>query len=233
MEIKDLNIDEIITTAENPNVMDEKKFNQLYKVIEKEGFDQPIKVWWNEEIKKYEVVKGNHRYQVIKILGNKTIPAVIGTYENRDEMLKDLVRDNIVKGKLDPIKFTQLFDKVSKDGSKDALKEVMGFTDEAEFTRVYKEVKDSLPEDLKKKLEKSKDQIKTIDDLSYVLNKMFAEYGDTLPIGFIVFNFGKETHFWVKMDKELKDRMTALTDKCKEENIDISIKLNEILKTNE
>ena len=101
MEIKKIKIEELLPTEENPNKMPDNKFNSLVKAVEEIGYDQPCKVWWNEEKKKYEIVKGNHRYWALKLLGYTEIDCVIGQYKDREQMLKDMVRDNIVKGELD------------------------------------------------------------------------------------------------------------------------------------
>lgn len=223
MDIKKISINELLPLEENPNEMKDKKFNSLVKTIEEIGYDQPIKVFWNEEKKKYEIIKGNHRFWAMKLLGEKEIDCVIGNYENRDEALRDCVRDNIVKGQLDPFKFTKIIDSLSDKYGDEAVKEMFSFIDEAEMKKLYKEVKESLPEDLKKKLDEAKDDIKTIDDLSIVLNKIFAEHGDMLKFNFMVFDYmsgGKICY--IRASKENWKTIEEMVQYCKDNKKDIN-----------
>ena len=63
---------------------------------------------------------------------------------------------------------------------------------------------------------KAKGEIKTVDQLSNILNEMFAKYGDDLKYGFMVFEFGGKTHYWIKMNNKLKKKMQGLADECRE-----------------
>lgn len=227
MELQKLKLDDLLPTEENPNVMKDRKFNVLVKTIEEVGFDQPLKIWWNEEKQKYEIVKGNHRYWALKTLGWTEVDCVVGTYANRDEMLKDLVKDNVVRGEMDPLKFAQLYDKVSAKYGKEITREMFGFLDQKEFERLYKEVKAALPEELREKLEEAREEIKTIDDLSIVLNRIFTQYGDTLQYNFMTFDYlrGGEI-IYIRANKENWQKIEEITQYCKDNKLDI----NEVIK---
>lgn len=222
MKIVKLKLSELSPVLENPNKMKDGKFNSLVKTIEDIGYDQPMKVWWNESMKKYEIVKGNHRYWALRTLNIDEEDCVIGEYENRDEMLKDLVRDNVVKGQLDPVRFTDLFNKLSEKYQKEELKTMLGFADEAEFQRLYKEIRAKLPEEMQKKLDAARKEIKTIDDLSVVLNRIFFEHKDDLAYGFMVFSYSGKQVYWIDMDKELKKLMDEIAEKCRADNLPMS-----------
>jgi ParB-like chromosome segregation protein Spo0J len=230
MEIVKIKMKDLLPTEENPNVMSENKFNALVRAIEELGYDQPIKVWFNPERQKYEIVKGNHRYWALKILGLKDedeVECVLGNYKNRDEMLKDMVRDNVVRGEIDPVKFTQLYDKISAKYGKDVTREMFSFIEEAELKRLYKEIKKELPEELKKKLEEAKEEIKTIDDLSIVLNKIFSQYGDTLKWNFMIFDYLKGGKcIYIRASKENWKKIEEIADYCTKNQKDI----NEVIK---
>jgi len=79
--------------------------------------------------------------------------------------------------------------------------------------KFYREIKASLPDELAKKLDKVKDQIKTIDDLSIVLNRLYNEYGDTLEYGFMIIGYGGKDSLWVRADKQLWDVIKPLSEK--------------------
>lgn len=227
MEIIKIKIEDLLPTEENPNVMPDNKFNILVKTIEEVGFDQPLKVWWNEEKKKYEIVKGNHRYWALKILNKTEIECVVGQYKTREEMLKDMVQDNIVKGKLDPLKFTKLYETISQKYGKDVTREMFGFLEESEMKRLYKEMKEALPEELRAKLEEAKDEIKTIDDLSIVLNRIFTDYGDTLTFNFMVFDYMKGGEIlYIKASEANWNKIKEISKYCLDNKKDI----NEVIK---
>jgi ParB-like chromosome segregation protein Spo0J len=223
LKIIKLKIEELLPMAENPNKMSDAKFNTLVKTMEEIGYDQPIKVWWNEEVKKYEIIKGNHRYWGLKTLGETEIDCVIGEYANRDEALRDLVRDNIVKGEIDPVKFTEMYNKLSEKYGEDATKGMFDFIDENEMKRLIKEIKKELPEDLQKKLEEAKEEIKTIDDLSLVLNRIFTEHGDTLPFNLMVFDYLKGGEvFYVRANKENWKQLMEIKQYCVDNKKDVN-----------
>jgi len=227
MELKKIKIDDLLPTEENPNVMKDNKFNSLVKAIEEVGYDQPIKVWWNEEKKKYEIVKGNHRYWALKLKGEIEIDCIIGEYPNRDLMLKDMVRDNTVKGELDPVKFTELYQKIADKYGQDITKEMFAFLEENEIKRLIKQVKKELPDDLKQKLEEAKEEIKSIDDLSFILNKLFNEYGDTLQFNFMIFKYSKwEESCYIKANKDNWKKIKEIAQYCKDNKKNI----NEVIK---
>lgn len=43
------------------------------------------------------------------------------------------------------------------------------------------DTRESLPPEMRKEFDKAKEEIKTVDDLSLVLNRLFTKYGSTLP----------------------------------------------------
>ena len=51
-------------------------FQKLFEDIEKNGLREPIKVHSNRD-GTFRILDGNHRFQVYKILGFKTIPCLI------------------------------------------------------------------------------------------------------------------------------------------------------------
>lgn len=226
IKIKKIKMKELIPTKENPNKMRDKDFNTLTKTIQELGYDQPMKVWFNKEKNKYEISKGNHRYWALKVAGfddNDKVECVVGEYKNRDEMLKDLVKDNIVRGKLSPEKFTKLWDKLSQKYGKDMTRQMFDFIDEEQLDKLIKSVRTGLPDEMKEKLDEAKDEIQTIDDLSYVLNRIFAEHGDTLDYNFMVFDYlsGGEI-VYIKASKENWKKIEEITKYCRDNKVDIN-----------
>lgn len=225
-----IEIGKIKELPENPNVMDGEKFDELVKKIEKRGFDQEIKVFWNEEKKIYEVIKGNHRLQAAIYLKYEKVPCAIGNYANRDEALADAFSDNIVKGNIDPERFTNTYKKMKDKYGTDKFLKMMGLNRESEIDKFLKTVKKTLPKEMRGELDKAAKDAKTVEDLSLILNRLFNEYGDTVKYNFMYFTYGGEVQLVVRMDKNVKDIVSKVTDKCKEQQKNINDVVGEVFK---
>lgn len=228
-EIKILNfisipIDKIIESEENPNEMSDSQFNELVRRITEVGFKEPISVIPFED--KYKLVAGHHRVKAAKFLGMVDIPAYIFSDWDDDKRKAELIRDNVIRGKMNPLKFSKLFDQLSVKYSKEIAQMMVGLSDEDSFKRYYKEVRAALPPDIRKKLDENKDKIKTIDDLSMVLNEIFTTHGDDLTFNFMVFSYGKSEHVYIKTNKEQWKMVQACVDTARTLKRDI----NDIIK---
>jgi ParB/RepB/Spo0J family partition protein len=224
---KSIDIDKLHAQDYNPNEMSDKQFNRLVQSIEEDGFEEPLVVAVIEGTDEYELISGHHRLRAARILGYKKLPCMVHPPLAEHRLKAKVVKANILHGKLDPMKFTAMVNDLMDNGGYDdaAIQEMMGFTDEAEFERYYQEVKQGLSPELQKELEKSKKEIKTIEDLSKVLNKLFQDHGETVEQNYIVFSFGGTRHIWVRSSDKLWKIMVAMTKQAEEEERDI----NEIL----
>jgi hypothetical protein len=242
MNIQDLSIEILDECPWNPNEMDDLSFNRLYDELNENGFIDPIQVVPIDN-GRFQVLGGNHRFKAAKLLGInderfKKIPCVVLSEEKwKDEDLRKFVnlRLNVLRGKLNPTKFVDLYkDMVQKYGD-DALQELMGFTSTDAWDKLVGSVRDALaktglPEDLVDKFDdKTKKEIKTVDGLAGILKGLFTEYGNTLPFGFMVFTFGGQDNIYVKLDEELKDKMWQIKERCYESKVDVADVLNEII----
>lgn len=233
MEFKELSIDEIEPNEWNPNEMDEVAFQRLIKEIKEVGFINPIQVVPVGD--KYRIIGGEHRYRAALILGMEKIPAII--LEDKkfsdEELQKFLtVRLNMLRGKLNPMKFMELYDEFAKKYGEDKVQELMAITDK----EVWKKITKDLKKDLKKagvpkeEIEKLDElDIEDIDKLGNILQDLFIKYGDTLKYSFMVFDFGGQKHVYIKLNKEAKQKLYALMDFCKDNQLNINAVLNYIL----
>jgi 5,10-methylenetetrahydrofolate reductase len=98
------------------------------------------------------------------------------------------VKDNLISGKLNPEKFASLYDRMARKYDAEVLQRLMGFTSTDAFQKLYGTVKSSLPKELQDALDDVKDEIKTVDDLSLVLNRLFRDHGETLDSNMMVFS---------------------------------------------
>jgi hypothetical protein len=230
---QELPIEEVYTNEWNPNEQKDEIFNKLVENIQEIGMVEPIMVGLkpkeDDPQKKYIVISGAHRLEACKVLGYETIPAYVKEDFDEDMEKFQTVRMNVLKGAMNPVKFTELFNELEEKYTEDIVKDMMGFVDEVAFENVYMDVKENLPSDMQKEMDESKDEIQDVDDLSKILNKMFSKHGDTLDQNFMVFTYGGKTHHWIKMDKELKDRMSEIEDYCSSNDIDINEELKKVV----
>jgi len=213
----------------NPNKMPDKKFNKLVERIAEQGFKDPISVVPLED-GRYRIIEGEHRWRAGKYLDMSQVPVFIHTDWDDDKQKFEIVKSNILKGEIDVEKFTKLVNGLNDKYENDILSDMMGFTDEAEFGKFYEKVRSGLPDELKDKLDAVKDEIKTIDDLSNILNRLFREYGSTLEQGFMMFDYGGKDNIWIKCNDHLWKKVVEIKNKCTAESKDINDTFIEYLK---
>jgi ParB-like chromosome segregation protein Spo0J len=219
----------LVKNAKNPNEQDERTFNALCRSIQDEGWVEPMATVVPNPDGTYAIVGGHHRYDAALVLGIEEGPCWVLDPEKFDQDRQNwaMVKVNIVKGKLNPAKFTALYNEMVKQYDEEVLQALMGFTDEDAFKALYKDVKRALPPALQDALAKQKDEIKTIDDLSLVLNRLFQEYGDTLDANYMVFSWAGKEVFWVRADDELWKQITQIADRARVRKMPVDEMLKE------
>jgi len=201
-------IDRIKANQWNPNEMSVEQFNMLSDNVDKVKFLQPILVVplprEEGELQMFRIVDGEHRFETMRINDEALIPCIVADPEIFDEATqrKQTVRMNMIKGKVNVKKLATLVDDLIENfgQERDEIAYELGFPDSDIFQRLLDQARESLPnEDMKQEFDKARKEIKTVDDLSIVLNRLFTEYGDTLPANFMVLDFGGKQHLWVRM----------------------------------
>lgn len=205
-EYRSIEIDKIEPNSWNINKMDDEEFNRLSKEIQEVGFITPIEVVQIDgDTEKYRIIGGEHRWSVAKVLGFKEIDCTVLTDKKwKDEDLQKFVsiRLNIIKGKIDPERFIVLYEEMEKKYGSDSLKDLMGFTDDSAWGKLTSGIKDALkgsglPEAVIDRFDEEIKELKTIDGLSSILNKIFNEHGDTIKYNFLSFSFGSKEGLFV------------------------------------
>lgn len=226
-KIEVIPMDKVRENDWNPNVMTDAEFDRLAEEIEEVGFIDPIQVVPMDD-GTYQIIGGEHRYRALKVLGYEDLQCVILDDEKwKDEDLKKFVtmRLNVIRGKIDSKKFMNLYNDLSKKHKDEALKTMMGFTSDDTWKAVTKEAKKALkktgaPKEVVKQFEDVTKEIKSIDNLSEILHKIFKKYGNTLQYNFMWFTFGDKEHLYVKCGKELWNIVKGLMDKVHQEEAD-------------
>ena len=211
-DVKIVPIEDVVPNDWNPNVQDSKVFDALVENISEVGMDEPLLVRKTED-SMYQVIDGEHRYEACKVLGFNEVPVIIAKDFDDDMARFQTVRRSVLRGKLDPVKFTKLFNDMADKYGEELTKQMMQFVDEKAFGQLYIDVRKNLPKDMQDELDKKKveSEIKTVDDLSRILNELFSKYGDTLKQNFMVFTHGGKTHLWVVMSDKLKKVLMDFT----------------------
>lgn len=224
LQVMDIPDELLIDHEDNPNEQDDTTFDRLCQQIREDGFDEPLTVVPSlREPGKYLIFSGHHRRKAGKVIGMASFPAVVKEGWDEDKVAMELVSRNVMRGRLNPEKFTKLVEKLRTRGYDQALIQAqMGFTKTDEFEKLYKQVSDALPPAARKKLASVKENIKSVDGLSSAINHIFTEHGSDLKHGFIVFDFGGKQHHYVPTDKELHLLMEKLEQRCRDENLNIS-----------
>lgn len=221
--LADLAVADLMKNAANPNEQDERMFNATVESIQEEGWIQPCCTVVRVD-DAWEIVSGHHRYDAAVVLGHEQVPCWVLDPEKFDKDRRDwvMVKANVIAGQLNPAKFTALYERMVQTYGGEVLQALMGFTDDDAFRKVYQDVRKSLPPELAKALDATKDEIKTIDDLSLVLNRLFREHGETLPSNMMVFSWAGKDVLWVRCSDDLWKVVTEMAKRTAENKMDMS-----------
>ena len=96
----ELSIDLIVANTKQPRKnFNDNSINELVQSIKKYGILQPIIVRKIKDSDKYEIIAGERRYRSAKIVGLKTIPAIIMNFDDKDSfslsIIENIQRENL------------------------------------------------------------------------------------------------------------------------------------------
>jgi ParB/RepB/Spo0J family partition protein len=211
--------DQLEGNPNNPNEMSDQEFNLLCDNIEKMGLTDPILVRPLPS-GKYRIVGGHHRWEVAKLLGFKDVPCTVVTDPafDEDQEAFQLVRMNTIRGHLSPQKFIQMYQSLAPKYADEVMQESFGFASEEEFQKLLVSVKKTLPKELQTDFTKAATELKTIDDLSKLLNRLFMAYGNTLPFGYMLMDFGGKDSVWLRMEAKTRKDLLQVCKTCVMQN---------------
>ena len=172
-------IELIVPNEWNPNELSDAMFNRLVSDMEELGFLQPLLLTPLED-GKFRIVDGEHRYEGAKLLDHTEVPAVILAGEfAKDETKQKLqtMRMNMIRGVVDKRKLMALVTDLATRMPIEEVAEGMAFDDIDGLRALIDDTRASLPPEMRKEFDKAKEEIKTVDDLSLLLNRLFTKYG--------------------------------------------------------
>jgi len=170
---------------------------------------------------KFKIVGGHHRYDGAAYLGFETVPITVIMSKDFDVQQEkfQLVRMNMIRGKLDANAFYKIYSQLSAEYSDEILQDAFGFSEEAEFKRLIAQTSKMLPDkNLQQKFVEAAAEIKTIDGLSKLLNEMFTKYGDTLPYGYMVFDHAGQRSMWLRIEGNTMKALDLIGTMCIDKN---------------
>jgi hypothetical protein len=219
---KDVKVSLIDKAANNPNKMGSVEFNLLVDNLSKTGITDPILVRSNpKKPGRFTVVGGHHRLDGAQFLGFEEVPCTIITDPAFDEEAAtfQMVRMNMIRGRMDPEKFFKLYEEMASKYSDQILQDAFGFADEAEFRKMVEQAAKSLPDpQMQKAFKEAAKEVKTIDGLATLLNQMFTKYGDSMPYGFMVFDYGSQRNVWVQTSLKTMQAFDLIGELCREQS---------------
>lgn len=230
-----IDVDLIDNADYNPQEQSKIVFNRLVKSIKDKGFSGTVKVAPNPKKEgRYIAISGNHSLDAAKVLDLKKLPCNVFDDWDEDKQKAENVSWNIIRGKFNPEKLAKLYDDLSRKYGDELTQQMMSLeVDNSIVKNIMKQIRREIPPEMQKQLDNAKGEIKTVDQLSAILNEMFAKYGDDLQYGFMVFEFGGKSHYWIKMDKKLKKKIQAFADECRETHGSLSDRLSAAIAGND
>lgn len=201
-EIVMVRLDKIKPNDWNPNEMENEEFDFLVENFEEVGFVQPVLIaplTDDPDGFEYSIIDGEHRFLAMEFLEEPELPCIIRDLDVDAQMFQT-VRMNKIKGTMNQKKIMGMVEHLMETRSIEEVAAGLAYSDVSELEGMIASARESLPDnDMKKEFDRAKEAIRTVDDLTNVLNRLFTKYGDTLPAHFMVLDFGGKEHIWVKM----------------------------------
>lgn len=209
----------------NPNKMNEREFNLLIDNLSQTGLTDAILVRPSSAKKgRYIVVGGHHRLEGAKFLGFEKVPCTVITDPAFDDEAAtfQMVRMNVIRGKMTPDGFFKLYNEMQSKYSDQMLQDMFGFAEEEEFRKLVIKTTNSIADPtMKAAFKDAAKEVKTIDGLAKLLNEMFTKYGDSVPFGFMVFEYGGQNSIWLQVTQPTIAAFTVVGQICREHMITV------------
>ncbi|MFW9872938.1 MAG: ParB N-terminal domain-containing protein [Candidatus Thorarchaeota archaeon] len=97
IDVEIVPLEMLIANDYNPNRMPDVEMNMLKDCIVKYGFLFPIITTWVDDLKKYRIIDGYHRYEVLKRIGAKDV-AILNLNLSYHDAVQLTVLMNRIKG---------------------------------------------------------------------------------------------------------------------------------------
>lgn len=230
----------LVPMQDNPQDQDGEIFGQLVNSIRSIGLAETVLVSGpfpdlppcpahGTDHGMYKIVGGHHKVDGARVAGMTEIPCMVLPPMTDDEIAVWVVRMNVIRGRLNPWKFTRLFNKLAAKYDPSALRAKMGITSETAWKALYRDVRKTLPPEIARKLDAVKDEIHDVESLASTIKRIFASHGEQLAYRFLVFDYGGKTHLLLKMTARTAANLERLTRESLERKVDMNHFVNRLL----
>lgn len=230
----------LVPMADNPQDQDGEVFGQLVNSIRSIGLAETVLVSGpfqdlppcpvhGAEHGMYKIVGGHHKVDGARVAGMTEIPCMVLPPMTDDEIAIWVVRMNVIRGRLNPWKFSRLFNRLARKYDPSVLRAQMGIMSETAWKALYKDVRKGLPPDVARKLDAVKDEIHDVESLATTIKRIFASHGEQLAYRFLVFDWGGKTHLMLKMTSRTAANLDRLTREALERKVDLNHYVNRLL----
>lgn len=225
-EIEHIHYSKIEPNEWNPNQMAPEEFKQLVKGIkEAGGCDDPV-LLVSLDNGRYKIVDGEHRYKGTIEAGFQLIPSIVRTQQEWDTERQKIetIRRQVIKGKFDKKKFTNLADILSNklSSSRNDLASTLGFKSESHFLENYssnkEDIKRVVSEYHDKKIQPKKEVDEDQENIRQSLKTIVSENSESISNGYAFFFFNGEMNFYLNANQSLIDNLNKLSNIATEEN---------------
>jgi hypothetical protein len=229
-DLKYIPVDLIFPNSWNPQDQDDETFKRLVDEVKPDstGFIDVVQVVPMVD-GTYRILGGEHRWMAAKAADLEEVPCIVlqgDKWQDEDLQKFVTVRLNTIRGKVDPEKFLKLYKELSGKYGTEAMRGLMGYTDQKAFSKlvdgVKQGIKKNLPKEMSDEFEEKAKEAKTVSDLQNIIQMLFAKYGDTVKHSFMIFTHGKQEHIYIAMDRKMVRAMTKVMDYCKLTGEDIN-----------
>ena len=235
--------DRLIVAPWNPNEMSPRKFASLMEHMRESGFLQPLLVWpltSPESRAEYVedddggpywlIIDGAHRYDAGTQSGMTDFPCIERPGFDEDMVKFRNMRMNMLRGRVDPAKFTTLYADLKERYPEKVIQAQMGLVHRGEIERLIDETAANLPDEAAKALKKKAPSIKGADDLGRVVEELITAQGKDLDMSFVVFSHGGQTHLMVEMERETSAKVDEVVEHCRKTGVDINVVFKHLLR---
>jgi len=230
-EAVNLPLGQIDVWEKNPNVMGPQAFQDLTDDIIQSGFDEPIGVFPSDKALyeekghdayiegggRFQCWNGNHRLTVMKDLEATEIPGYVSPDLDGADVAIQVVRRNLVRGDLDPVKFTEMVNEDLFGIDPEVLARQMGFDEAREFADLI-DAAGLMNEEPSKEGDKEPGESSSsssrggdvIDGLASMISQIMSRYGETAAQSYLCFVWKDKVHFLGAMDDKTKRQLDKL-----------------------
>lgn len=224
-----IKINNLVPCHFNAQSQDDATFNMLVEDIMDDGVISALTVVPMDEMDKYLILSGEHRWRAAKVAEEEELPCLVltDTKFQKEEVQKFInVRLNVLQGKLNPDKFFKLYNPMVAKHGKVAVNRFLGFADESILKKLAfqmkKKVKETLPEHMHMRAEEMIDEAKAVKDLGVIVQTLFQQSNNTLDKGFMILTHGSQEHIYINMTKKTKKTMDKALSYCAATNKNIN-----------